>query len=164
MMTVSNLPTKRKPLPQRRRQLDEIDLRLIDALRGGGRRSQEELARGLALSRPAIRERMRRLERTGIIKRYTVDLDWDSLGFRLLAFVSVRFGGGSCHGNVERVKALSDERATVVESHAVTGHWCLLAKVRAYSSADLDAFIERIRRLPGIESTETMVVLSTMAD
>ena len=71
------------------RKLDDIDFRLLAGLRANGRVSQEDLSRELALSRPAIRDRMRRLEALGVIHGYTIVVDWEALGYPILAFVNV---------------------------------------------------------------------------
>lgn len=143
------------------RKLDDLDLRLIALLQTNGRASGEDLARELSLSRPAVRDRMRRLESMGVLLAYTVLVDWESLGYPILAFVNVRTTRGECEVHARDVMRLSNERVVVEECHRITGEWCLLAKVRAKSSRDLGDFIDAIRESPLVAATATTLALVT---
>ncbi|HEX8805628.1 MAG TPA: Lrp/AsnC family transcriptional regulator [Candidatus Aquilonibacter sp.] len=144
------------------RRLDEIDLRLLAALREDGRTSQEDLSRRLALSRPAIRDRMRRLEAIGILLGYTIVVDWELLGYPILAFVNVRTAMGTCGEATRIVNALSNHGAVVEECYPITGEWCMLAKVRARTSKDLANFLDEIKKDPHFSATSTTLALSTV--
>ncbi|MDE2481619.1 MAG: Lrp/AsnC family transcriptional regulator [bacterium] len=143
------------------RKLDALDLRLLDELRRNARTSAEELSRVLALSRPAVRDRMRRLERLGILVGYTIVVDWEALGYPILAFIWVRTGSGNCDEHARSVMALSNDAAVVDECHRVTGEWCLLVKVHARTSRDLADLLDAIRESPQVSATATTLALST---
>lgn len=145
------------------RRLDEIDLRLLAALREDGRTSQEDLSRRLALSRPAVRERMRRLETIGVLLGYTIVVDWELLGYPILAFVNIRTAMGTCDEATRIVNALSNHCAIVEECHSITGEWCMLAKVRARTSRDLANFLDEIKKDPHFAATSTTLALSTVS-
>jgi Lrp/AsnC family leucine-responsive transcriptional regulator len=70
--------------------LDAKDLALLRMLVGTPRSTITELARTLKMSAPAVRDRLRRLEKTGVIDRWSVELDAKSLGYPVTAFVRVR--------------------------------------------------------------------------
>ncbi len=141
--------------------LDQVDLGLIRLLQGDGRISQEELAREVGLSRPAVHERLRKLEQHGIIQGYTVHVDWSAVGLPILAFVLVRTTGRCAHSTAE-IAAVAERSAYIEEVHRVTGDFCFLVKARASSSASLEALIDRIRDVPGVRATHTTLALSTM--
>jgi Lrp/AsnC family leucine-responsive transcriptional regulator len=141
------------------RRLDAIDLRLLDALRANARMSQEELSRVLNLSRPAVRDRMRRLEMSGVIAGYTIIVDWESVGFPILAFIQIRTIEGSCEVSAREVAQLANADALVEECHPITGDWCLLARVRARSSNHLSILLSAIRSHPNISATSTTLAL-----
>lgn len=145
------------------RRLDEVDLRLLAALRANARTSQEDLSRTLALSRPSVRERMRRLETLGILLGYTIVVDWESLGYPILAFVNVRTAMGTCDEGTQVVNGFSCEDAVVEECYAITGDWCLFAKVRARSSKDLAHFLDAIKKNPRFAATSTTLALGTVS-
>lgn len=146
-------PSIRKP--------DDTDLKLLETLRGNGRISQEDLSRELALSRPAIRDRMRRLEADGVIRGYTIVVDWESLGYPILAFVHVRTAMGTCDEAVQVVQELSSDGAIVEEAYPITGEWCMLAKIRARTSKDLAHILDSIKVLPRFSQTSTTLALTT---
>ena len=81
--------------------LDQVDLGLIRLLQADGRASQEELAREVGLSRPAVHERLRKLEQHGVIQGYTVHVDWSAVGLPILAFILVRTTGRCAHSTAE---------------------------------------------------------------
>lgn len=148
------------PAPSNRK-LDEIDLRLIAALRRNARTSQEELSGVLSLSRPAVRERMRRLEALGVLLGYTIIADWESLGYPILAFVNVRTAMGTGDEATRIVKGLSNDGALVEECYPITGEWCLFAKIRARASKDLAELLDSIKEMPRFSATSTTLALST---
>jgi Lrp/AsnC family leucine-responsive transcriptional regulator len=141
--------------------LDQVDLGLIRLLQADGRASQEELAREVGLSRPAVHERLRKLEQHGVIQGYTVHVDWSAVGLPILAFVLVRTTGRCAHSTAE-IAGVAEGSAFVEEVHRVTGDFCFLVKVRAASSAALEALIDHIRDVPGVRATHTTLALSTM--
>ena len=153
--SVTPIPTNRK--------LDDIDRRLLAALRQNGRVSQEDLSRELALSRPAVRDRMRRLETLGVIRGYTIVVDWEALGYPILAFVSVRTAMGTCEEATRVMMELSNEGAVVEECYPITGEWCMFAKVRARTSKDLAQLLDSIKERPRFSATSTTLALSTVS-
>jgi Lrp/AsnC family leucine-responsive transcriptional regulator len=142
--------------------LDQVDLGLIRLLQADGRASQEELAREVGLSRPAVHERLRKLEQHGVIQGYTVHVDWSAVGLPILAFILVRTTGRCAHSTAE-IAAVAERSAFIEEVHRVTGDFCFLVKARAASSAALEALIDRIRDVPGVRATHTTLALSTMS-
>ncbi len=145
------------------RKLDDVDLRLLAALRANARTSQEDLSRMLSLSRPAVRERMRRLEALGILLGYTIIVDWESLGYPILAFVNVRTAMGTCDEGTHVVNGFSCDGAVVEECYAITGDWCLFAKVRARSSKELANFLDAIKKNARFSATSTTMALATVS-
>ena len=105
------------------RKLDEIDQRLLSELRRNGRTSQEHLSQVLSLSRPAVRDRMRRLESLGIISGYTIVVDWEALGYPILAFIWVRTANGNCETHARDVMRLSNDTATIEVVTALQRHF-----------------------------------------
>lgn len=104
----------------------------------------------------SVHERLRKLEAAGVIRRWTVECDPEALGLSVLAFVGVR----SSRPCSELLEALKAEPA-IEECHSVAGAISMLLKVRVASTADLLLLTERLRQIPGIEGTETTIVLAT---
>lgn len=136
--------------------LDQTDLLLVDALQQDAAQRLEDLARVVRLAPSSVHERLHRLERDGIIRRWSVDLNAEALGLGVLAYVGVR-ASRPCS---ELVDALGKIPA-IEECHSVAGELSLLLKVRVATTPALLELVERIRQIPGIEGTETTIVLKT---
>ena len=140
-------------------ELDRTDLTLVHALQHDAAQRLEDLARLVQLAPSSVHDRLRRLERDGIIRRWTIQVDETALGLGVLAYVGLR-ATTPCS---ELLPAL--ERITAVEeAHSVAGELSLLLKVRVSSTADLLELSERLRQIPGVEQTETTIVLKTQLE
>ena len=106
-------------------------------------------------------DRMRRLETLGVITGYTITLDWESLGYPILALVNVRTSMGTCDEAVRLLRGLSNDGAIVEECYAITGDWCLFAKVRARSSRDLAHLLDAIKERPQFVGTSSALALTS---
>lgn len=139
------------------RQLDRIDAILVAALQEEGRLRLEDLARRVELAPSSVHDRLRRLQRDGVIRRWTIDVAPDALGLTVLAFVGVR----SSQPCSELVGAFEQIRE-IEECQSVAGQLSMILKLRASSTEHLLGIIERLKQIPGVESTETTVVLKTL--
>lgn len=144
--------------------MDAIDREIVRLLHDNGRLNQERLARRVNLSRPAVHERVKRLEERGVIRGYRALVDWAAMGLPVTAFVWVRTHGVGCGVTGGALAALDREDAAVVECHRVTGEWCLLLKVRAASPLALQDLIDAMRETPGVAATMTTLALSTVGE
>lgn len=142
--------------------MDAIDRQLLTLLRANGRLSHEQLARQVHLSRPAVHERLKRLEAQGAIRGYTAIVAWEALDQPLLAFVWVRTAGAKCRDMGAQLLVLNDERATIEACYRVTGEWCMLLHTRAQTAGALERLIDRIRDTPGVVATMTTLALSVL--
>lgn len=134
--------------------LDAINLRLLAALADNPRLPMTELGRRVGMSSPAVTERVRRLEETGVIRGYRLDLDPVALGMPLTAYVRV-----SPHpGQLPRVSALSDSIPAVAECHRITGEDCFLLKIHLAGMDQLDQILDRFL---AYGTTTTSIVQST---
>lgn len=139
------------------RQIDAIDRKLLGELAGQADLSYADLGRRVALSAPAVHERVKRLRASGHIKGTAALIDGPAVGKPLLAFIHVDTAGW---GKTQELMALS-ELPELEEIHSVTGDTCMLLKARLESSQALEGLLAQIYDLPGVRSTRTYVVLST---
>jgi Lrp/AsnC family leucine-responsive transcriptional regulator len=123
--------------------------------------SREGVAREVNLSRPAVHERIKRLEERGVIRGYRALIDWAALGYPVTAFVWVRVSG-KVDAVGRALLALADEASFVEECHRVTGEWCLLLKARLADPLALQGLIDRTREVEGVEATMTSLALSEL--
>jgi Lrp/AsnC family leucine-responsive transcriptional regulator len=119
--------------------IDAIDRRLLAELGADARLSTAELARRVALSPPAVAERVRRLERDGVITGYRAEIDPRALGYEIAAIVRVR----PTPRQLPRIAALARETPEVVECYRITGDDCFLLKLHLHSIDDLEPVLDR---------------------
>lgn len=143
-------------MAKRPNPLDATDITLLSGLQANANRRLEDLAKTVGLAPSSVHDRLRRLERDGILRQWTVEVDPVALGLDVLAFIGVR-ATKSCAELAGPLAALS----AIEEAHSVAGGLSLLLKVRVANTAELLAFADRLRQIPGIIGTETTVVLKT---
>lgn len=137
------------------RDLDAVDWRILSELQDDARVSFRELGRRVALSAPAVAERVRRLEDAGVITGYHAAVDPDAVARPITAFVRSRVSG---EGAIDRIVTLAAEMPEVLECHRITGDDCYLMRVTATSVADLERVLARFTRWG---PTTTSLVLSS---
>jgi Lrp/AsnC family leucine-responsive transcriptional regulator len=140
--------------------LDDLDLRILGLLLRDGRAPASQIADQVGLSRPAVADRIEKLERLGVIKGTTVVVDPQTLGRQITAFVAAR---GSIHLAPKALKMLRDivDGDEVLEMHTVAGDDCFLIKVRTDSIASLNTLVGRLKEPPLSLSTRTTIVMQT---
>lgn len=140
--------------------LDDTDLRILEALQGGGNLSTAEVAKRVGLSQSPCWRRIRRLEAIGVVRERVALLDPDLLGFEVTAFASIKL---SEHGR----RALPEFEAAimalpeVVDAYAMTGEVDYLLRVvtrdiRAYERLLRDALLN----LPTVREVHSQIALS----
>lgn len=140
---------------------DAIDQQILSTLRADGRASHAKIAKRVGLSAPAVGERIRKLEQAGVIRGYRAVFDPDAVGLPICAFVAIIPQPRNPAANlVENLLGLPE----IEELHAVAGNYSYFAKVRVASTQDLDAFLDKLVLLEGVERTQTTMVLRTNAE
>jgi Lrp/AsnC family transcriptional regulator, leucine-responsive regulatory protein len=119
---------------------DQTDWRIIAELQRDGRLSYNQLGRLVNLSSPAVAERVRRLEESGVITGYQARIDPARVGLGLTAFVQLRCALGRC---LLKTSAAEDF-PEVTEVHKLSGNWCSMFRVRAASMRHLEGLLERL--------------------
>jgi DNA-binding Lrp family transcriptional regulator len=137
-------------------KLDSSDLKLIELLKSDSRASVTSLAEEMGIARVTTHDRMVRLQREGIIRRFTVDINAKAWGYDLRAFIFARCDRGSVDRRevAQRMCALP----YVVRCNVIAGDWDLLVEVVSPSMDSLgDAILDELSKVGGIASTQTMV-------
>ena len=146
---------------RRQEKLDEKDLLILRELELDSSRNLRELSEALDMPRTTIQDRINKLKRMGVIKRFTIKVDRAKLGKGVLAFVLVSFMPGS---EISQ-KALAHEMAmleNVEEAHLISGEWDILLKVRGSSMKEIgELVIDKIRGMHGVAKTLTCTVFYT---
>jgi Lrp/AsnC family transcriptional regulator, leucine-responsive regulatory protein len=137
--------------------VEEIDRRILSLLAGDGRMTFTDLARQTGLSVSATHQRVRRLERRGLIRGYTAVINPADAGLPLTAFVSIKpFDPSAADDAPQRLAHLP----AIEACHSVAGDESYILKVRVASPGDLENLLQEIRAAANV-STRTTIVLST---
>ncbi len=137
--------------------MDDTDRELISLLRADARTPVVALAKKLKVARATVQNRMAKLETDGTIVGYTVRLKPEAEHHRIRALTTIEVEGN--HG--EDVRRTLRGHPNVVALHTTNGRWDLIAELRTDSLEAFDEVLNNIRRIKGITSTETSILLST---
>ena len=136
--------------------MEDIDRRIVALLAEDGRMSFTDLGKETGLSTSAVHQRVRRLEKRGVIRGYRAIIDPEALGLSLTAFVSIKAFDASAEDEAPKTIA----RVKGVEAcYSVAGDEAYILKVRVASPVALEGLLGEIRAIAGV-STRTTVVLS----
>ncbi|MBI5105499.1 MAG: Lrp/AsnC family transcriptional regulator [Solirubrobacterales bacterium] len=139
--------------------MDEIDRKIVALLRENARRSFQDIGARVALSAPAVKRRVDRLEADGVLKSYAAVVDPGAMGWHTHAVVALYCEGRMSAGDVRAaVVGLPEVQA----AYTVAGEASAILHVRARDTTHLEEALERIRDAPGVRRTQTQVVLSTL--
>jgi len=119
--------------------LDELNVRLLKELTEEPRLRTTELARRLGVSAPTVRERVTRLEESGVIRGYRLDIDPAALGLPVAAWVRLRPGPGQ----IPRIIELAGRTPEVVECHRISGADCFLMRVQVHAISGLEEVLDK---------------------
>ena len=150
-----------KPL---RLKLDSIDLRILKELQADGRLSFTDLAPKVGLTTSPCLERVRRLERAGVIKGYTARIEPRAVEAGLLVFIELSLTYSSPDIFADFKRAIR-KLPQILECHLVSGDFEYLLKARI---RDMDAYRELlgdlVRLLPGVRNSNTLVVMEEVKE
>lgn len=137
--------------------LDETDQRLLSLLRSNARSPAVELARQLGISRATVQNRVRRLERDGVIRGYTVKIGADLDRPVVRALMSISSENADEASVIRRLRG----NPHVAAVHHTTGRWDLIAEIHADSLAEFNTVVGNLRLIDGVTATETNLLLDS---
>jgi Lrp/AsnC family leucine-responsive transcriptional regulator len=140
--------------------MDKIDLEILEVLRQDGRASKADIGRQVGLTPAAILERLRKLETSGTIRGYQVDVDPEALGLAIEAYIFVLDDDPSARPETGRqIAALPG----VEHVSKITGEDTFLVRVRVTDTGALTHLLEQgLGSISSIKSTRTCLVLETV--
>ena len=138
-------------------ELTETDRRLISALKKDARASVTTLAGQLKVSRATVQTRMERLVSTGVIRRFTVDLDADGNSDLVRAVMLIELQGNLAAKVVRQLRRMPE----MVSLHTTNGAWDLVGQIETANLADFDRILREVREVSGVLNSETCILLNT---
>jgi DNA-binding Lrp family transcriptional regulator len=135
----------------------DLDVRLIEALQRDARRSNRQLAEELGVAASTVGARLKDLEERGVIRGYGASIDYAKLGLGLVAVTRIKARGDALPGIVRSLT----EHPNLTHVYEITGEFDVMVIGRFANETDMNREIKRMLNLPGIEGTNTSVVLDT---
>ncbi|MGV7214946.1 Lrp/AsnC family transcriptional regulator [Bradyrhizobium sp. UFLA05-112] len=138
--------------------LDDLDHRLVAALREDGRAPISKLATILGVSRATVQSRLDRLLESGAVLGFTLRVRQDYDANTIRAIMMIEVAGRSTTAVIRRLRGLPELHAL----HTTNGGWDLIAEIRASGLSDFDRVLGKVRTIDGILNTETSIMLSSI--
>jgi DNA-binding Lrp family transcriptional regulator len=136
--------------------IDELDARLISALREHPRVGLLEISRRLGVARGTVQARLSKLERRGVVTGYGPEVDPSAMGYTISAFVFVELNQGRLAEAVELLGAVPE----VLEADAISGPQDLVCRVVARDTEHLQDIVNHLLATPAIQRCTSHIVLS----
>lgn len=138
--------------------MDAIDLYLLRLLKENSKMKYADMGKEVHLSAPAVHERIKKLEKAGIINNYTIKTDPKKLGLSVCAFIMITLSNVTlCADAVFEIEKFHE----VEECFSAAGEDSLMLKVRTRDTDALEQLLIKMRAISGIEKTITRIVLTT---
>ena len=138
--------------------LDQKDKVILKILQDNARTSNAEIARHMGMTASAIYERVKKLEKAGVVKAYEARLEPVILGLNLLAIVLISLYDLTKMRDTGKVLAGFDK---IQEIHYIAGKGSILAKVRTSGTEDLEKLLDNMNLIDNVKNTESTIVLKT---
>jgi DNA-binding Lrp family transcriptional regulator len=138
-------------------EMDDMDRRLLAALRRDGRASLSDLAHDLGITRATVRARMEKLSQAGEIRGFSVITRGDLAQSPVRALTMLGIEGPG----MDRIRRQLSGRREVQAVHSTNGKWDLIVELGTETLEALDAVLRDMRKMDGISTSETSLLLST---
>ncbi|MBE7055390.1 MAG: Lrp/AsnC family transcriptional regulator [Ruminococcaceae bacterium] len=138
--------------------MDSTDYQILSCLKENSRENATNIGAKINLSTSAVIERIKKLENSGIIEKYTTIINQSALGRELTAFIYVSLEHPKYN---EEFIRLINENSSVVECHYIAGDFDFILKVVTKSGRTLEGVLNFVKSIGGVSLTRTSVVLST---
>ncbi|PNQ75072.1 transcriptional regulator [Hanstruepera neustonica] len=143
-------------------EIDGIDKTILRALMADARTPVLEIARQVGISGAAIHQRLRKLEKSGIISGSKFVINPKVLGYTTMAFIGIYLD--KAMSNPDAVKQLK-KIPEVLECHYTTGNWSIFIKILCKDNEHLMQLLNKnIQSIPGVSRTETFISLAQQID
>lgn len=138
-------------------EIDNVDLKILSLLQHNAKKPYTEIAKQAFVSSGTIHVRMNKLEKMGIVKGASLDLNLTKLGYTVSSFLGVFLSKSSLYDKVaNQLKKINE----ITSIHYTTGNYSMFIRIYAKSTDHLkDILHDKIQKVDGIERTETFVIL-----
>ena len=149
--------------------MDSVDKKIIALLKQNARMTASEIAGKVHLSVPAAAERLKKLDRSGIIEQYTIKLNRKKLGLNLMAYIEVTIDQKAYQEELRETlhnfKMTMEQSENVLECYHIAGEYDFMLKVLVTDTDGLEDFIVNyLKKITGILRTKTVITLGALKE
>ena len=137
--------------------IDSLNWQILEFLQKNARQSFAEIGRKVGLTSPAVAERVKKMEDSGIIKGYKAQVSYHKTGHQLKAVITLRAFMGRLKPFLEKVKEFKE----VINCYRITGNENIIMEVVLYDQSHLEEFIDK---LITYGETKTHIILSNVVE
>jgi Lrp/AsnC family transcriptional regulator for asnA, asnC and gidA len=138
-------------------EIDNIDLKILSELMKDAKTPYTEIAERIFVSGGTVHVRMKKMEKMGIVRRATLDINFSKLGYDITAFLGIYLEKSSMY---EEVSKELEKIPEVLNIHYTTGNYSIFTKITCKDTNHLrDILHFKIQSIPGVVRTETMISL-----
>lgn len=134
--------------------MDNTDHKILEILQTNARVSMKDLGKMVGLTAPAVSERVKKLEDSGVITGYMASINYAKLGRTISAFIDISMASE----NYSRFLEVAEKDDRIIECYHVTGGDSLILKVLVSNINELEELIEEVKKMA---KTNTSIILST---
>ena len=155
--------SKEEPITMsKEKEIDDLDRKILSLLMQNSKKPYTEIAKELYVSGGTIHVRMKKLEDAGIVRGYNLTVNYEQLGYDVVAFLGVYLDKSSLYDEVAKELAGIPE---VVSAHYTTGVYSIFVKIVCRDTAHLrDVLHDKVQPIQGIQRTETFISLDESID
>ncbi len=140
--------------------IDKIDSEILNRLIQNSRLSYKQLAKKSKISTNTVFHRIHKMLKQGLIKNFSVELDYEKLGYELTTVIDIRFKGG----RIPQMEAKISKIPNVFALYDTAGHFDAVVLARFKSRKELDNVIKKIQTFEFVDRTQTRLVLRTVKE
>ena len=137
--------------------LDKLNWLILESLQKNARQSFSEIGRSVGLTSPAVADRVKKMEDSGVIKGYKAEVSYHKTGHQLKAVITLRAFMGRLKPFLEKVKEFKE----VINCYRITGNENIIMEVVLYDQSHLEEFIDK---LITYGETKTHIILSSVVE
>lgn len=131
--------------------MDQKDEKILEYLKSNGRASYTDIAEEIDVSEGTVRNRVQKMKENGVIERFTVETS--GLGSKAVVMVKLETG--------RDIESVLEEFPGGIDIKEVAGEYDLILEVQRESNPEINSLLDEIRRIEGVDSTETFMVLNS---
>jgi DNA-binding Lrp family transcriptional regulator len=146
-------------------QLDDRDMEILLLLMKNSKQSLGQLSQKLGIPKSSIYRKITKLEQDGVIKNYSIAIDFEKIGKPITSFILISVLFQSTERSQEEIALDIIKIPEIYEIHIITGEYDMIAKARTKSVEELgDIIVKSVRNIEGVGKTITNVALKKIKE